>query len=229
MGEHIVAAFDAELAQIGAMLDNMGRTAGLMLDNATAALVTESRALADLAVAEDARLDHLQLGVEDFATRVIARRQPMADDLRRLVTAMRVAGDLERIGDLAANIGKRAPVILAAGGPAGPRADLRALAEEVRRRLAGIMRAQRQGDVAAALEIWRRDEEIDRGCTALMRALIGCMGETPDAIGCCTHLMFCAKNVERIGDHVTNIAETIHYTVTGRQIEADRPKASVIE
>ena len=174
-------------------------------------------------VAADDRIDALQSEIEEKAVLTIARRQPMAVDLREVVSALRVANDLERIGDLAKNIGKR----VALTGDFHPVKLIRGvehMAALVLAQLKEVLDAYAAHDLDKALAVWRGDEEVDALCTSLFRELITYMMEDPRNITFCIHLMFCAKNIERMGDHATNIAETVHYLIEGRPITDQRPK-----
>ena len=180
--------------------------------------------LAQAVIAADPRLDVLQREIEETAILTIARRQPLAVDLRETISAIRVSGDLERIGDLSKNVAKR---VLAISGQFQPQrivAGLQHMSDLVAEQLKDVLDAFTEGDVDKALDVWRRDGAIDALHTSLFRELLTYMMEDPRNITFCTHLLFCAKNIERIGDHTTNIAETIHYLVTGQTIQAERPK-----
>ena len=224
MQGHIVTAFDAELSGLRGAIAEMGGLAEKMLADATAALVRDDAALAQNVIAADPRLDTLQREVEENGILIIARRQPLAVDLREIVSAIRIAGDLERAGDLAKNIGKR---VLAITGRTHPRrvvAGVRHMSDLALGQLKDVLDAYAGNDVAAATAVWRRDGDIDALNNSLFRELLTYMMEDPRSISFCTHLLFCAKNIERIGDHSTNIAETVHYLVTGEPLSGERPK-----
>ena len=180
--------------------------------------------LAQQVIASDRSLDLLQQEIEEMAVATLARRAPLAVDLREVVSAMRVAGDLERIGDLAKNVAKRVIAIGDQATPVDLSTGLGALAERVGRQLSEVLKAYAARDDTAALAVWRSDCEIDALFTSLFRELLTYMMEDPRSIGFCTHLLFCAKNLERVGDHATNIAETAHYVITGEALVAERPK-----
>ncbi|MET0606178.1 MAG: phosphate signaling complex protein PhoU [Beijerinckiaceae bacterium] len=222
--EHIVKSFDTDLQELRRAIAEMGGIAEKMLDDAIIALGRRDPELAQKVIRCDDRLDALQREIEELGILTIARRQPMAVDLREIVSAIRIAGDLERIGDLAKNVGKR--VLVIASHIQLPRAivGLQHMAELVEEQLKDVLDAYTQNDLPAALEVWKRDDGIDALYTSLFRELLTYMMEDPRNITSCTHLLFCAKNIERIGDHTTNIAETIHYWVTGKQLTAERPK-----
>jgi phosphate transport system protein len=224
MAEHIVSSYDADLQSLRRRITEMGGVAEKMLSDAIDALVRREVPLAQTVIAADPRLDVLQREIEETAILTIARRQPLAVDLRETISAIRVSGDLERIGDLSKNVAKR---VLAISGQFQPQrivAGLQHMSDLVAEQLKDVLDAFTEGDVEKALDVWRRDGAIDALHTSLFRELLTYMMEDPRNITFCTHLLFCAKNIERIGDHTTNIAETIHYLVTGQTIQAERPK-----
>jgi phosphate transport system protein len=224
MPKHIVAAFDADLSDLRSAIAEMGGIAEKMLADATTALVRDDGALAQNVIAADARLDVLQREVEERSILTLARRQPLAVDLREIVSAMRIAGDLERAGDLAKNTAKR---VIAMTGHSHPRrvvAGVRHMSELASGQLKDVLDAYAASNVAGAVAVWGRDGEIDALNNSLFRELLTYMMEDPRSISFCTHLIFCAKNIERIGDHATNIAETVHYLVTGEPLAGERPK-----
>ncbi|MBN9061122.1 MAG: phosphate transport system regulatory protein PhoU [Rhizobiales bacterium 65-9] len=222
--QHIVKSFDADLQELRRAIAEMGGIAEKMLDDSIVALARRDPDLAHKVINLDVRLDDLQREIEENGILTIARRQPMAVDLREIISAIRIAGDLERIGDLAKNIAKR--VLVIAANIQLPRAivGLQHMAELVEQQLKDVLDAYTQNDLTAALEVWKRDDGIDALYTSLFRELLTYMMEDPRNITSCTHLLFCAKNIERIGDHTTNVAETIHYWVTGTQLKGERPK-----
>jgi phosphate transport system protein len=172
----------------------------------------------------DATIDAIQHEIEDKAIMTLARRQPMAIDLREIVSALRVSNDLERIGDLAKNIGKR---VIALNGEFPPPKLIRGvehMAELVLKQLTDVLDSYGRRDVDKAVAVWKGDEEIDAMCTSLFRELLTYMMEDPRNISFCIHLLFCAKNIERMGDHATNIAETVHFMIQGQPIGEPRPK-----
>jgi phosphate transport system protein len=198
------------------------------LDGAIQALVKRDSELASRIVAADSRVDELEHEVHDFTVRLLALRQPMAQDLRSIVCALKVSGDLERIADYAANAAKRVQVLNQLP-PAKPVSGVPRLARLVQHILKEVLDAYVEQDVERATKVWTQDEEVDEMYTGLFRELITYMMEDARNITACIHLMFIAKNIERIGDHATNIAETIHFLVNGVPIREARPKgASVI-
>ncbi|GGC93516.1 phosphate signaling complex protein PhoU [Chelatococcus reniformis] len=225
MTEHTVSAFDTELSSLRSTVVEMGGFAEKMVEDATRALVRRDPDLAQTIIAADIRLDNLQREVEERAILTIARRQPMAVDLREIVSAIRVAGDIERIGDLAKNIAKRTVAIGNQFQPPKIVVGVQHMSDLVQEQLKDVLDGYTQHDADVALAVWNRDGDIDALYTSLFRELLTYMMEDPRNIGFCTHLLFSAKNIERIGDHTTNIAETINYLVTGETLGPERPKA----
>ena len=224
MSEHIVTRYDDELKDVQRRIAEMGGMAERLVDLSVRALTRLDTTLANSVIADDRRLDQEQRETEELAIMIIARRQPMALDLRDIVGAMRISGDLERIGDLAKNIAKR---VLALDGQFQSKrfmTGVEHMAELSLAQLKDVLDAYASRDVNQAFEVWRRDADIDSMYTSLFRELLTYMMEDPRNISLCTHLLFCAKNIERIGDHTTNIAETVHYVVTGEALTQDRPK-----
>ncbi len=224
MSEHTIRAFDTDLQELARKVAEMGGLAEKQIADAVAALARRDTVLAQRAMAADASVDALQREIEDKAVLTIARRQPMAVDLREIVGALRLSNDLERIGDLAKNIAKR---VVALEGEFRPHQVIRGvehMTDLVLGQLKLVLDSYVRRDVAMALEVWRRDEEIDGVYNSLFRELLTYMMEDPRNITFCTHLLFCAKNIERMGDHATNIAESVHYIVEGHALADERPK-----
>ncbi len=226
MTDHTVRAYDRELGTLGQRIAEMGGIAEQMLSDAMDALASLDTDLARKTVAVDMRLDTLQREVEDNAILTIARRQPLAVDLRECVAAIRVSGDLERVGDLAKNIAKRAVKIAAEARMPRAIVGLRSMHEYAAVQLKDVLDAYAQRDVERARAVWARDAELDALEDSVFRDLLTFMMEDPRNITFCTHLLFCSKNIERIGDHTTNIAETVIYLATGEQPPVDRPKGA---
>lgn len=224
MTEHTVTRFDDELKDVQRRIAEMGGMAERLVDLAVSALTRIDTSTANQVIADDRRLDEVQRETEEEAIRIIARRQPMALDLREVIGAMRISNDLERIGDLAKNIAKR--VIALDGQFQSKRfmTGVEHMAELSLSQLKDVLDAYASRDVSQAFDVWQRDADIDSMYTSLFRELLTYMMEDPRNISLCTHLLFCAKNIERIGDHATNIAETVHYVVTGEALTQDRPK-----
>jgi phosphate transport system protein len=202
----------------------MGGLAERQIVDATRALVERDVDLAEQVITTDPTIDAMQHEIEEKAVLTIARRQPMAVDLREIVGAMRVCNDLERIGDHAKHIGKRVVVLGADFHAQKLIRGVEHMAELVAALLKQVLDAYAGRDLAAALVVWNGDEEVDALCTALFRELLTYMMEDPRNITLCIHLMFCAKDIERMGDHATNIAETVYYMIEGRPITDQRPK-----
>jgi phosphate transport system protein len=224
MSEHIAKAFDADLQEITRLVAEMGGLAEKQIADSVDALARRDLDRAQEVVATDARTDALQREIEDKTVLTIARRQPVAIDLRDLVGALRVANDLERIGDLAKNIAKR---VMALDGEFRPGKLLRGVEHMgalVLGQLKEVLDAYAGHDLDKALAVWGGDEQVDAMCTSLFRELLTYMMEDPRNITFCIHLMFCAKNIERMGDHATNIAETVYFMIEGHAIVEQRPK-----
>ncbi len=225
--EHTTKAFDQDLQELTRMVAEMGGLAERQIVDALDALVRRDVASGQRVVAMDAELDKLQRVIEERAVLTIARRQPMAVDLREIVGAMRVATDLERIGDLAKNIGKRVSALDKDFHPLKLIRGLEHMANLVQSQIKSVLDAYAAHDLPAAMAVWKGDEEVDAICTSLFRELLTYMMEDPRNISFCIHLMFCAKNIERMGDHATNIAETVFYMVEGQQMLDPRPKGDM--
>jgi len=224
MNEHTAKAFDVDLQELTRKVAEMGGLAEKEVSDAVAALTRRDNDLAQSVVTSDPTIDALQREIEEKAILTIARRQPMAVDLREVVCALRVSNDLERIGDLAKNISKR---VMALDGELHPQKLLRGvehMGSLVGDQLRHVLDAFATRDLQAALAVWKGDQEIDAMCTSLFRELLTYMMEDPRNITFCIHLMFCAKNIERMGDHATNIAESVYYMIEGRPITDQRPK-----
>jgi phosphate transport system protein len=224
MSEHTMKAFDADLEVLSRMVAEMGGLAEKEIADSVTALSRHDLELAQKVIALDPTVDALQRAIEEKVILTIARRQPMAVDLRDIVGSLRVSNDLERIGDLAKNIAKR--VLVLEGDIAFTQVirGVEQMTKLVLAQLKQVLDAYAGRDAVKALEVWRRDEEIDAVNNSLFRELLTYMMEDPRNISFCTHLLFCTKNIERMGDHATNIAETVHYMVEGRPLADERPK-----
>ncbi|WP_350336117.1 phosphate signaling complex protein PhoU [Coralliovum pocilloporae] len=225
MTDHIVSSFDEELQRLAGRIAEMGGLAEKQVAEAVTALNRGDIPLAKSVIESDKRLDDMQREIEDQAIILIARRQPMASDLREIIAAMRTSSDLERVGDLAKNIAKR---VVAMDGGHHFKAfilGVENVSELALGQLQRVLDAYTGKNMALAEEVRMRDDEIDALYTSLFRQLLTYMMEDPRNITLCTHLLFCAKNIERIGDHATNIAETVYYVKTGEQFEEERQKA----
>ncbi|MER9332040.1 phosphate signaling complex protein PhoU [Mesorhizobium sp. M0152] len=222
---HIVSAYDEELKYLSKRLAAMGGHAERMVEQAVAALVNADPGLAQKVIRDDAVLDEGQREIDDKAIIIIARRQPMATDLREIVGAIRISADLERVGDLGKNVAKRVVAVTDGRQPTSLFRGLEALANLALTQLKEVLDVYASRSVDKIGFVRDRDDQIDAMYTSLFRELLTYMMEDPRNITPCTHLLFCAKNIERIGDHATNIAETIYYIVTGDQMPAERPKS----
>jgi phosphate transport system protein len=224
MTDHTAKAYDADLEELKRGVAEMGGLAERQIADSVDALIKRDTTRAQRVIAADAAIDVLQHDIEEKAILTIARRQPMAVDLREIVGALRVANDLERIGDLAKNIGKR---VLALPEDFYPQRLIRGvehMSSMVLSQLKQVLDAYAGRNLGMALAVWKGDEQIDALCTSLFRELLTYMMEDPRNITFCIPLMFCAKNIERMGDHATNVAETIYYMIEGRTIADQRPK-----
>jgi phosphate transport system protein len=224
MNEHTAKAFDADLQALARLVAEMGGLAEKQIADSIDALAKRDVDRAQRVVAVDGSIDRLQHEIEERAVLTIARRQPVAADLREIVGALRLANDLERIGDLAKNIAKRVGAITDEFHPQKLLRGVQHMAAMVLGQLKQVLDSFASHDLEKALAVWKGDEEVDAMCTSLFRELLTYMMEDPRNITFCIHLMFCAKNIERMGDHTTNIAETVYYMVEGRAIADQRPK-----
>ncbi len=224
MPEHTVRSYDDELNELAQRIAEMGGLAEQQVADSVAALARRDTDLAQRVISSDERIDKLQQLVEENAVSMIARRQPMAQDLREIMAAIHIANDLERVGDLAKNTAKRVLAVESTFTSQRLVAGVEHMAELSLAQLKNVLDAFAARDLAAAHSVWERDDEIDAMYTSLFRELLTYMMEDPRNITLCTHLLFCAKNIERIGDHATNIAETVHYLISGTPLTDERPK-----
>jgi phosphate transport system protein len=228
MVEHTTRIFDAELEALTHKILEMGHLDDEQIANAVEALLKRDTALAKRVMVMDDQIDALQREIEEKAITTIARRQPMAIDLREIVGALRISNDLERIGDLAENIAKRTMILKDAEFHINEvMLQLQHMAQLARDQVAQALQSYERSDTAEAVRVWHKDQEIDAFHTSLFRQLLTYMMEDPRNIAFGTHMLFCAKNIERIGDHATNIAETVHQIAHGQPIPAERPKADI--
>ncbi|NTF40813.1 phosphate transport system regulatory protein PhoU [Rhizobium sp. AC27/96] len=221
---HILSAYDEDLKFLTRRIAEMGGLAEQMVSDSVRALVQSDTALAQKVISDDVILDHAEREVGDKAIVTIARRQPMAADLREIMGSIRIASDLERVGDLGKNTAKRVIAVQGTGVPRRLARGIEHLSELALSQLKEVLDVYATRSPDKAVSIRERDEEIDAMYTSLFREMLTYMMEDPRNITTCTHLLFCAKNIERIGDHATNIAETIYYMATGAQPEGERPK-----
>jgi phosphate transport system protein len=224
MSDHIVKSYDRDLEDLGRKIAEMGGLAEKMLAEAMEALSLLNTDVAQRVVATDLRLDVLQREIEEKSILTIARRQPLAVDLRECIAAIRISGDIERIGDLAKNIAKRTLTIASETRVTRATIGLKSMQEIAGMQLKDSLDAYAQRDIDKARVVWSNDAQLDALEDSVFRDLLTFMMEDPRNISFCTHLLFCSKNLERIGDHTTNIAETIIYLVTGEPMPVERPK-----
>ena len=224
---HTVTSFEDELRSLDNRIAEMGGLAERLVDQAFVALQQRDTTLAEQAISSDRAIDRHEADLEAQAISMIARRQPVALDLRQITTAMKIAGDLERVGDLGKNIAKRALAVANEPRPTQLMGGLKHMTEIAQKQLKDVLDAFAMRDAAKADAVWRADGQIDAMYNSLFRELLTYMMEDPRNIGLCTHLLFAAKNLERIGDHATNIAETTYYLVTGNRLAEERPKGDV--
>jgi len=220
---HIVSSFDEDLVQVQAKISEMGGLCEELLSKALESVQKRDAALAREVIDRDRALDALEAGLEEQVVKVIALRQPVAQDLRVLIAALKIASTLERIGDLAKNIAKRA-IPLSSARHVKLTTSIVRMGRATLAQLSDVLNAHAARDVDLAVQIWNQDYEIDEMYNAIFREVVTYMVEDSRLIGVGAHLLFLAKNLERIGDHTTHISEMIHYMVTGRSLGDDRPK-----
>jgi phosphate transport system protein len=221
--EHIIKSYDDELRRLNNIIVEMGGMAESQLGAAIEAVVERDSELAARVVQSDVKVDELEQELDNLVIRLLALRQPMARDLREIFAALKIASDLERICDYCANVAKRS-IALSQAPPIQPVYALPRMAHLAQLLVKNVLDAYVARDPEKALEVWNRDEELDEMYSSLFREFLTYMMEDPRNIGPCTHLLFMAKNIERIGDHATNIAENLYFLVHGTPIEGLRPK-----
>ena len=222
--QHTVTSYDQELKFLAHKIAEMGGHAERMVEQSIAAIVSGDNGLAQRVISDDLILDASEREIDDRAVTIIAKRQPMAVDLREIIGAIRISADLERVGDLGKNIAKRVTAVSESRQPGKLYRGLENLADLALAQLKEVLDAYASRTIHQINIVRDRDDEIDAMYTSLFRELLTYMMEDPRNISACTHLLFCAKNIERIGDHATNIAETVYYIVTGHQMPSERPK-----
>jgi phosphate transport system protein len=226
MTDHTVKAFSDQLDSLSSGIAQMGGLAEAQLADAVEAISRRDTKLAEGAIAGDPRIDELQQQIEAQALKLLALRQPMAVDLRDTLAAIKTAGELERIGDLAKNIAKRA-LVLNREPPIRLTQSLARMGRASLNQLKMVLDSYSDRDAKGAEAVWRNDGEIDEIYNSLFRELLTYMMEDPRTISLCTHLLYVAKNIERTGDHATNIAETVYHMVTGGHLALERPKSDI--
>jgi phosphate transport system protein len=221
--EHIIKSYDEELQRLDNALTQMGGIAESQLGAAIEAVIKRDSDVATEVIEGDVRVDNLEREIEGQVMRLLALRQPMARDLRQSIAALKIASDLERIGDYAANVAKRS-IALNQTPPVRPVYAVPRMGRLCQAMIKDMLDAYVERDADKALAVWLRDEELDEMYTSLFRELLTYMIEDPRNITACTHLLFIAKNLERVGDHTTNIAETLYFLVHGVPLAQTRPK-----
>jgi phosphate transport system protein len=229
MNEHIVKSYEDELNSLAAECVRMGGLCEAQVADAVQGVVKRNQELAASVVVRDDKLDEAERDIERKTIRLIALRQPVADDLRRAVAAMKVANNLERCGDLAKNIAKRTLVIIESDPLTPLTRSIERMGKLVLGRLSSVLDAYSRSDLERALAVWSQDDEVDEHYNSLFRELLTYMMGDPRTITACAHMLFVAKNLERIGDHATNIAEIVHYEITGAEMVGGRPKTDELK
>ncbi|HEX2815200.1 MAG TPA: phosphate signaling complex protein PhoU [Phenylobacterium sp.] len=229
MNEHIVKSYEDELNSLAAECVRMGGLCEALVADAVTGVVKRNQELAASVVVRDDKLDEAERDIERKTIRLIALRQPVADDLRRAVAAMKVANNLERCGDLAKNIAKRTLVIIESDPLTPLTRSIERMGKLVLGRLSSVLDAYSRSDLERALAVWSQDDEVDEHYNSLFRELLTYMMGDPRTITACAHMLFVAKNLERIGDHATNIAEIVHYEITGAEMIGGRPKTDGLQ
>jgi len=222
--EHTVKSFDEELNRLSQMVAQMGGLAEAQLHSAIETLVARDAEQAGRVVQGDSKIDQLERQISTHTIRMLALRQPMAQDLREIVAALKISSDIERIGDYAANVAKRA-IALTQSPPMRPVGGIARMGRLVQQIIKDVLDAYGAKNADKAIAAWKRDQDVDDMYNSLFREMLTYMMEDPRNIGPSTHLMFIAKNIERIGDHATNIAEIVHFLVRGEDIAESRPKS----
>ena len=225
--DHIVTAFSEELSEMRSTVSLMGGMAERAVAESVNSVLRRDTGLARKVIAQDGEIDALQDWIERQIVKMLALRQPMANDLRQTLGALKIAAELERMGDLSKNIAKRALTIVD-HDPVPLTRSLERMGKLACSLLKQTLDAYAEGDVESAVSVWHQDEELDEHYNSLFRELLTYMMEDPRKIGPGTHLLFIAKNLERIGDHCTNTAEVIHFLETGDRLVGDRPKSAEV-
>ena len=221
---HIVKSYDDDLKNLNIHITKMAEMTLIQLDKAIEAIISGQLTLAQEVITSDPQIDALEHEIDGLAVRMIALRQPVAQDLRSILTALKVSSHLERIADYATNIARRAINLTNLQGVQSPTA-LKRMIDMTKEMIRDVVTAYTSLDVEMAMSVWRRDLEVDEMYTSYFRELLTYMMEDPRSISACTQLLFAAKNIERVGDHATNIAEMVYYLVHGRPVTEFRPKS----
>jgi len=227
VSDHIVKSFDDDLNHLVNMIAEMGGIAERQLADAISALSKRDEALAAHVIDQDKRLDTLEEDIDAQVIRMLALRQPQAQDLRAVIVALKISAELERVGDYAKNVAKRTLTLMQAPALGPTAATIGRMGLIVSSMINNVIDAYLNSDLLKADEVRSRDQDVDQLHTSLFRELLTYMMEDPRNITTCTHLLFIAKNIERMGDHVTNIAENVHFLVAGETPGHDRPKGDL--
>ena len=225
MSEHIVSSYDEQLKTLHATVLKMGALCESQFSNSITALIKGDDELVDKIIGKDDRIDELEKKIDDQVVNLITLRAPMAIDLRETVSAMRIASELERIGDLAKNTAKRAKIIKGSID-INISALIKSAAELVQINLKKTLDSYSKNDEKLALSVWNSDKEIDIMINKLLQGLMSNIKKEKKNIEVFSHLLFVAKNIERVGDHSTNICEYVHFLVKGEEIQGNRPKSN---
>lgn len=221
--EHIIKSYDSELTRLTGEIVRMGELSVSQLEAAIDVVERRDERAAQRVVSNDDAIDQLEHDISNDVVRLLALRAPMAGDLRNVFAALRIAADIERIGDYAANVAKRS-IPLSMVAPVSPAKGLGYLAKLAAAEVRDVLKAYRDQDAESAYQVWKSDAELDEAYTGYFRQLLTYMMEDPRNITPCTHLLFMAKNIERIGDHATNIAESVWFQVHGEPLDKQRTK-----
>jgi phosphate transport system protein len=232
--QHIVKAYDKELAALDQLIADMARQVRVLLTESVTSLVRNDDVLAQSVIKSDKEIDALQVAIDKQATMLLALRQPMAADLRTIIASLRVSNDLERMGDYAKNISKRTITLSKIPMMASAARSVERMSMLACAMIDDVLEAWLQRDIELALKVIHQDEEVDQLHTSLFREILTYMMEDPRNITACTHLMFISKNIERVGDHATNIAEQLYFAVKGKafnegHVSLDEASAIVAE
>ena len=222
---HIITAFDEDLNELNNQVQKLGRLAVKQFDLSIDALATQHEQTLSKIVADDVKLDTLEAEIHEKALEILAVRSPHAGELRYVLAALKIATILERTGDYARNIANRTRVIAEIGNENIPGVNIGRMGQVTQEMLSDVLRAYKKQDSHAALEVWRRDIEVDHMHTAFYKEVLASMARDPNLVATGAHLLFIAKNIERIGDYATGIAEQVHFLVHGTVPEDSRPKA----
>ena len=223
--KHIRSAFDQDLTILNDSLQQLGQLACQQLEGAIDGLATQNEAALDKVIKGDAALDQLEADIHEKAIEVIAIRSPRAKDLRHVLVALKVASILERMGDYSRNIANRTKVIMTVGNENIPGVNIGRMGQVTEQMVRDVMLSYKNRDAELALAVWRRDIEVDHMHTAFYKEVLASMSRNPNMVATGAHLLFIAKNIERIGDYATGIAEQVYFLVEGTMPEESRPKA----